>query len=311
LRKSSSNDPGLNANPNPFRVACATAAITLFVLLASCSGRRASVAHSRTVVDELGRTVYVPESPQRVVSLAPSITETLFALGAGDRVAGVTTYCDYPADAQGREKVGDTLKPNIEKIVALRSDLVIVSTSSQLEQYIRRLEDAGVPVYVSNPRNLDSVLESISAIGRLVNAEERAGELVANLRARIERVKARVDSSPRPRVLFLLGTEPLITAGSGTFIDDLIARAGGVSISSDAAGEYPQYSMETAVAKQPEVIFIQFDESQLPRRLKGTPAGRTQRVYHLDDDLISRPGPRIVEGLEQMAERIHPEVNWR
>lgn len=279
--------------------------------LVACSPNRAIHESPRTIVDELGRTITIPDHPERIVSLAPSITETLFALGVGDRVAGVTSYCDYPPEASLKEKVGDTLKPNIERVVGIRADLVIVSTSSQLEQYIQNLEGLGIPVYISNPRNLEQVLQSITSMGRLVGAEDRASELVSDMRARSDRVASSIGSAERPRVLFLLGTEPLITVGGGTFMDDLITRAGGRSISTEAGGEYPQYSMETAVAKQPEVIFVQFDEKQLPSRLKQTPAGRANRVYHLDDDLVSRPGPRIVEGLEQMASKIHPEVSWQ
>lgn len=293
-----------------YRIA-ASFALALVWALAACSPHLSSPVSSRTIIDELGRTITVPEHAERIVSLAPSITETLFALGVGDRVAGVTSYCDYPAEAKDKQKVGDTLKPNVEKIVGIKADLVIVSTSSQLEQYIRTLEDLGIPVYISNPRNLDAVLQSISAMGRLVDAEDRARELVSKMQAGIDRVALSLASAPRPRVLFLLGSEPLITVGSGTFMDDLITHAGGRSISTGAGSEYPQYSMETAVAKQPEVIFIQFDEKQLPDRLKQTPAGRARRVYHLDDDLVSRPGPRIVDGLEQMAGRIHPEVSWQ
>lgn len=290
-------------------VACAIV-LGLIVSISSCSPTHSIPTGSRTIIDELGRTVTVSAYPQHIVSLAPSITETLFALGAGDRVAGVTSYCDYPPEAKQKEKIGDTLKPNIEKIIGVKSDLVIVSTSSQLEQYVRKLEELNVPVYISNPRNLDSVLRAITAIGRLVDSEDSAREVVANMNARIESVTKRLEGTARPRVLFLLGSEPLITVGSESFIDDLISRAGGQSVSSDTTGDYPQYSLETAVAQRPEVIFIQFDENQLPARLKQTPAGLAGRVYHIDDDLISRPGPRIVGGLEQMAEKIHPEIRW-
>lgn len=295
-------------------VAChrlASFILALACALVACAPNRSIHESPRTVVDELGRTIAVPEHAERIVSLAPSITETLFALGVRDRVAGVTSYCDYPPEAKLKDKVGDTLKPNVERIVGIKADLVIVSTSSQLEQYIQNLEGLGIPVYISNPRNLEQVLESITSMGRLVGAEDRARELVSDMRARIDRVASSLVSAQRPRVLFLLGTEPLITVGGGTFMDDLITRAGGHSISTDAGGEYPQYSMETAVAKQPEVIFVQFDEKQLPDRLKQTPAGRANRVYHLDDDLVSRPGPRMIDGLEQMASKIHPEVSWQ
>jgi iron complex transport system substrate-binding protein len=288
----------------------ASLALILAFSFSSCTSNGESPSNARTVTDELGRVVSVPHQPVRIVSLAPSITETLFALGVGNRVAGVTSYCDYPHEASEKEKVGDTLKPNIEKIVALKADLVIISTSSQLVQALRRLEELRIPVYVSNPRNLEGVLKSIESIGDLVGARDRARELNAGLFARIETIERRLGGSSRARVLFMLGADPLITIGSGNFIDDLIRRAGGDSISADARGDYPQYSLETAVAKRPDVIFVQFDEKQLPERLKQTPAARAGRVYNLDDNLVSRPGPRIVDGLEQMATKIHPEVKW-
>jgi len=285
-------------------------AALIFIAGTACSSRHAATSGSISVVDELGRTVTLNTRPERIISLAPSITETLFALGAGDRIAGVTTYCDHPPEATAKEKVGDTLKPNIEKIVALKADLVIVSTSSQLEQYVRRLEDLNVPVYISNPRNIDQVIESISRIGLLIGSEDQARTLESEMRVRISRIAGRLQGSARPSVFFLLGSEPLITVGKGTFLDDLIRRAGGESISGDVAGDYPQFSLETAVSRKPEVIFIQFDEKELPARLRKTPAGENGRVYHLNDDLVSRPGPRIVDGLEQMAAKIHPEISW-
>ena len=278
----------------------------LMLSLSSCDTRREPPSASRAVVDELGRTVQVAPHPSRIISLAPSTTETLFALGLGDRVAGVTTYCDYPPEAETKEKVGDTQRPGIEKIIALKPDLVIVSRASQLEQFVTRLSDLGVPAYVSSPSSLEGVLESIERLGELTGTEDRARALVSNLRARVEAVQARVSAKDQPRVLFILGNEPLITVGGTAFINDLITRAGGRSISSDQTSEYPQYSLETAVAKQPEVIFLQSGSPDLPERLKGTPAARDGRVYQLDSNILLRPGPRIVDGLEQMASKIHP-----
>lgn len=249
--------------------------------------------------------------PKRIISLAPSVTETLFALGLADRIVGVTSYCDYPPEAAQKERVGDTMRPSIEKIVALKPDLVIASTASQLEQFVRRLDELGVPIYVSNPRSFDDVLASIERIGEITGTNARAVELTRTLRARIAANEQRVSALEKPRVLFLLGTEPLITVGGASFVSDLIRRAGGVSVSDDAPGDYPMYSLETAVAKQPEVIFLQAGEADLPSRLKQTPAARSNRVFRLNDDLLLRPGPRIVEGLEQMAEKIHPIINSR
>jgi iron complex transport system substrate-binding protein len=277
-------------------------------MTASCSSRRAAADLPRQVTDEIGRRVKVPATPQRIVSLAPSITETLFALGLGDRVVGVTTYCDYPPEATAKEKVGDTLRPSVEKIVALRADLVIASTASQLEQFVRKLDELGIAVYVSNPRKVADVATTIMRLGELTGASERARQLSSDLENRLSRIDARLQAAPRPRVLILLSTEPLITAGGSTFINDLIERAGGRSISANEAAEYPQYSLETAVASRPEVIFLEAQDARLPERLNETPAARGGRVFHIDDNLMLRPGPRIIDGLEQMAADIHPEL---
>ena len=192
---------------------------------------RDSSEHGRTVIDEIGRQIEIKHAPARIVSLAPSITETLFALGAGDRVVGVTSYCDFPPDALSKDRVGDTLRPNIEMIVALRADLAIASTASQLESFVRNLDRVGIAVYVSDPRNLEGALQSINRIGDVIGASNEAGRLTQKLTSRIAVVQSRVSGATRPRVLFLLGTSPLITVGGGSFIGDLIDRAGGESIS--------------------------------------------------------------------------------
>lgn len=280
---------------------------TLAVCGSSCKSGSTSPAPARTVVDELGRNVLVPDQPQRIVSLAPSVTEILFALGVDDRVAGVTSFCDYPPDARQKPIVGDTLKPSVEKILALKADLVIISTASQVEALFQQLVELGIPVYVSNPRSIDGVLESITRIGELVGVRDRAIKVTDELRGRIDAVEARVANTSRPPVFVIVGTQPLMTAGSGSFITDLINRSGGQSISADDSGDYPQYSIETVVAKRPEIIFLQAGGNELPPRLGQTPAARSNRVYHIDDDLLLRPGPRIVDGLERIAAKIHPE----
>lgn len=273
-------------------------------LFFACTSTKTAPGATLEFTDEIGRLVRVRTDPARIVSLAPSVTETLFALGLGDRIVGVTSYCDYPPEARTKESVGDTLRPSIERIIALKPDLVIVSTASQLEQAVGRLDQLGIPAYVSSPRDLDSMLTSFERLGEIAGIPERALEVTAELRKRIEAVRLRVEGRDRPRVLVMLGSEPLITAGGTSFINDLIERAGGRSISADEKAEYPQFSLESAVARQPEVIFLQAGEGELPSRLKQTPAGVAGRVYRLDDALLLRPGPRIVDGLEQMAAKI-------
>jgi len=256
----------------------------------------------------MGRKVWVAQTPRRLISLAPSVTEILFALGLGDRVVGVTTYCDYPADAAAIEKVGDTQKPNLEKIISLKPDLVVISTASQLEEFVGNLENLGVPVYVNNPTDLRSLLDSIQRIADVAGVAESGRTLVNDLRSRVEEVHTRVAGLDRPRVLLVLGSEPLITAGGGTFISDLITEAGGESISADQKTDYPLFSLETALARRPEVIFLQAGGERLPNQFSDSPAVRAGRVYQLEDAILLRPGPRIVNGLEQVARKLHPEA---
>jgi iron complex transport system substrate-binding protein len=290
----------------PLRAA-ALVAFACACLSVSCASTKSAPEATYTFTDEIGRTLNVKPNPQRIVSLAPSVTETLFALGLDNRVVGVTSFCDYPPEAKAKESVGDTQKPSLEKIIALRPDLVIISTASQLEQSVRHLAELRIPVYVSNPRNLEGLLTSIERIGEIAGVPDRANEVTRQMRMRIEAVRARIEERPHPRVFVILGCEPLITAGAPSFMSDLIARAGGRSISAEEPMDYPQFSLETAVARQPEVIFLQAGNEALPARLNQTPAVREGRVYRLDDALLLRPGPRIVDGLEEMAARIHPE----
>ena len=273
----------------------------------SCSSKNPSAAFSRTVSDELGRSVQLSARPLRIVSLAPSITEILFALGASERVVGVTSYCDYPPEARQKTHVGDTLKPSVERIIALHADLVIISTASQVEASFRKLEELGIPVFVTNPRSLDGVIASIEKLGEVIDSSERARRLTETLRNRIAAVEQKVAGAPQPSVLIVLGTEPLITAGAGSFINDLVNRAGARSISADDAADYPQYSIESVIAKRPEIILLQSGGTELTPRLRQTPAVAANRVYHIDDDLLLRPGPRLIDGLEELAAKIHPE----
>jgi len=309
----STGNLSLQANARRCPLALGLLLALMFAAFAvGCHTKPNPATAGREFTDEIGRTVRVPERPTRIVSLAPSVTETLFALGLGDRVVGVTSYCDYPPEAAQKEKIGDTQRPSIEKIVALKADLVIASTASQIEQFVRSFEQVGIPVYVSNPRNLDGVLESIKHIGDITNVPERAQELSGKLAERINLLTSAVDlasSGKRPRVLFLIGSEPLITVGKNTFVNDLITRAGGESISADQEADYPQFSLETAIARQPEVIFFQVSGEKLPARLKETPAARAGRVAHIDDDLLLRPGPRVVDGFMQMVAQIHPYLH--
>src|SRR5262245_61211069 len=286
-------------------------ALAALLVFAGC-GRRAEKGGApgdrRSFTDGLGRAVSIAPNPRRIVSLAPNVTEILFALGLENRVAGVTSYCDFPEAAKAKEKVGDTLQPNLEKIISLKPDLVIVSTSSQLENLTQRLDQLSIPVYATNPRTVREVTASIRSLGEVIGTAERARQIAEEMEGRIGEVERRVSGLPRPRVLYVLQTGPLITAGRNTFINDLVNIAGGESISGAETAEYPQFSRETVVARAPEIIVAPSShgvelvkESDLRRDFPTTPAIRSNRIVWVTPDLVDRPGPRIVEGVEQLA----------
>ena len=290
------------------------------LLSASCSSQRErsvsqnTAAETREVTDEAGRLVRVPLRPERIVTLAPNLTEIVYAVGAGDRLVGNTTYCDYPAEAKQVTKIGDTMQPNIERIVALRPQLVLVSTASQLEAFTRQLNEQGIAVYVTDSRSLDDVFRSIKNLGELLNESERAEQVVNNLRARASAVEAAVKTSKPVRVFYQVSAAPLYTIGREAFLTDLIRRAGGQSVTADVPGAFPRYSDEAALSTQPEAIILSVDSSmdegnaKPAASLEKSPAVKSGRVYGINGDLLSRPGPRLVEGLEQMARVLHPEA---
>jgi iron complex transport system substrate-binding protein len=239
----------------------------------------------------------------------------LFALELGERVVGVTSYCDYPPEAQSKEKVGDTMNPNLERIIALKPDLVIISTATQLEQFFHRLDELRIPVYVVSSKSVAGVLVSLKHLGEVTGQIERAEQLVSELQARLDRIHQLTNTLSHPRVLMVIQRDPLIVAGRETFVNDLIERAGGQSITADAEREWSLYSLETVVAKAPEVIILptngikteQLTNIEWPE-LADTPAIRRKRTYTINNDVLMRPGPRLVDGLEELARVLHPEV---
>ncbi|MDI3280767.1 MAG: cobalamin-binding protein [Bacillota bacterium] len=270
------------------------------------------------VTDDWGRRVVLPAPPQRIVSLAPSNTELLFALGLGPRVVGVTTWCNYPPEAQKREKVGD-VRVNEEKVVALRPDLVVADGNLQPEA-ARRLEALGLPVLVVAPRDLAGVFRALELLGRAGGREREARELATHLRARVERVQARVEAlkrgrhTPPLRVLVLVDPDHLYAAGPGTFLDELVRLAGGTNVAAQAGVPWPQLSEEEIIRGDPEVILVTGGsrEAVLRRRSwRYLAAVRTGRIYELDPDRFSRSGPRLVDALEELVEVLYGREGGR
>jgi len=274
-----------------------------------------SLAAPLTISDQTGRSLALPSPPRRIVSLVPSVTETLFAIGAQDVLVGVTDFCNYPAAARQKPSVGGMLAPSLETIVVLKPDLVIATIAGNREETFTQLARLKIPVYVVNPTRLADVLDLISRLGALTSHEAEAARLTASLGARIEAVSRSVAGLRRPRVLYVLWPDPLIVPARATLVSELLVLAGGDSVTAGGGDGYPRYSLEAAVARSPEVIILaSHNTGQGPierdkwERFTELPAVKSGRVYTVSGDLMHRYGPRLVDGLEQLGRLIHPEA---
>lgn len=285
--------------------------VFLLCLFSACKteSNNISTVNSREIIDDLGRKVKLPVKIQRAVSLAPNLTENVFAIGAGDKLIGVTTYCNYPAEANKIQKIGDTLNPNIETIISLKPDVVFVSTASQLEAFINQLEKQNISVFVTNPSNVEGIYQSLLQLGDVLGENEKAKNLVVSLKKRAEDVEARTISSKDLKTFVQISKEPLFTIGKTSFITDIIGRAGGISVTENVNEPYPKFSKETALALQPEAIVLSDSEDNKEPNdvFKNSPAIKNGKVFKINADLLSRPGPRTFDALEQIAKALHPE----
>lgn len=272
-------------------------------------------ARALTVTDQTGRQITLPAAPTRIISLVPSVTEILYSMGAQDRVVGVTDFCDYPPEARRKPHVGGMLAPSLEGMVSLKPDLVVATSAGNRQETFDQLDRLRIPLYVVNPRTVADVLDLVGRLGRLADRTEAADRMVATLRDRVRAVTARVEGRPRPRVLYVLWPDPLIVPGRGSLVSELIALAGGESVTADGGEGYPRYSLEAALARNPDIIVLASHGSErtpLSRdtweRFRQVPAISRGRLYTIDGNLTHRYGPRIVEGLERLARLIHPEA---
>ena len=299
----------------------------LFVLLSltGCSSapNTTSIPEIRETVlfDGIGRKVRLREPVERAVSLAPDLTEMVFAVGAGDRLVGDTTYCNYPDAANAIEKVGDTQSPNIERIISLKPDVVFVSTASQLEGFMKTLDAQDISVFVLSAKSIDdvwakdNVLDNLRTLGTIFGTERHTDQLIAELDRRIRAVDDRMNECRESvacgslKVFVQISNEPLFTIGRESFLTQLINRAGGISVTEKVPSGYPKLSKETALALHPDAIVLSdSSDNQEPNEVfKNSPAVKNGRVYKINADIISRPGPRLVDALEQIAKDLHPE----
>jgi iron complex transport system substrate-binding protein len=266
--------------------------------------------------DALGRKVNIVSFPKRIISLAPGITETLYALGLDREIAGVTTFCTYPEAARLKPRIGGFTNISVEKILALSPDLVVGTADGNRQETVDKLESLGIPVYVTNPKTLEGILAVVLQVGTITGREKVARKLTADLQNKVKHLTALVIAQKKYRVFFQVGGEPLITVGRDTLHNQLINLAGGVNIAGGEKTLYPRYSVEEVVAQQPEVILfssMKYAEDVTRvwsqwRKWPNIPAVRDNRLHIIDTDLIDRASPRIVDGLEAMVKAIHPET---
>ncbi len=272
-------------------------------------------ADALAVNDPTGRSLTLPGVPRRIVSLVPSVTETLFAIGAQDRLVGVTDFCDYPPEARRKPRIGGMLAPSFETIVTLKPDLVVATPAGNREETFVQLERLRIPVYLVNPTRLADVLDLISRLGALTGHAAEASRLAAALDVRVKGVAERASQLPRPRVLYVLWPDPLIVPARGALVSELLALVGADSVTANAGEGYPRLSLEAAVSGAPEVIILAShggNQGPMARekwaRFAGLPAVKSGRIHSVSGDILHRYGPRVVDGLEDLARLVHPEV---
>ncbi len=271
--------------------------------------------HQIEIVDDLGQQVSLPGVPTRIVSLAPSNTEILFAVGAGGHVVGVTQWCNHPVAAQSIQQVAGYADLNVERITAVSPDLILAARGNDLEG-LETLKQMGIPVFALNVQSLEAMVEAVKRLGQLTGTGPRADSLAQALQQRLTVVDQRIASLQRPRVLWGYVAEPVYTAGPGSLIDDVIHRAGGLNVARAAEGTWPQVSLETIVAWAPEVLLTSLGKGMQPageiERLmdvdgwKDLPAIREGRIVNVDGDLLTRAGPRLVDAAEILSDALHP-----
>lgn len=268
---------------------------------------------ARSYVDDVDRKIYLAKAPTRIVSLAPSVTEMLFAIGAGDHLVGVTDFCDYPPEALKKPKVGYS-NPNLESLMALRPDLVLAPKEFLKPDVILKLDQLKIPVFVLAATTVEDILRHLQTLGRMLDRSVAANDVAMTLRQQIAAIKARIQGVPPVRVLYVLNSQPLITVGPGSFIDQLIGMAGGANVAAQSSTPYPRLSMEIVLQQDPEVLVfpigkaegVSESEQQAWRQWPTMTAVKQGRLHQIPADLLNRPGPRIVQALGLLTDILHP-----
>lgn len=264
-----------------------------------------------TIVDDSGNEVILEEEPTKIASAAPSNTEIIYALGAENKLVGVTEHCNYPEAALDIEKIGGYNTPNIEKLIELETDLLIAGYVT--DEVKTQLEESGIKVIMIIPSDLESVYKSIETIGKALNKEESAASLVDDMRYKQQDIVERVSNCDLKRVFYEVWHEPLMSSGPGSFMDEMITLVKGKNIAGDAESAYAEYSLEKLIEKDPQVYitaddgFKTIEDVKAREGYENISAIKDDRIYFLNEDIITTPGPRIIEALESVARAVHPE----
>ena len=273
-----------------------------------------------TITDQLGRVVTIEAEPQRIISLAPSNTEIIYSLGLDDRLVGVTTYCNYPEDALNKPKVGGFSTIDVEMVSEAHPD-VIIAANIHAGKAIPQLESLGFVVVAVSPDDIGEVIEAIELVGRVANVNDVAQPLVKGFRDRIQAVAGKIatlSQAQKTTTFYIVWHDPLQTIGSTSFIHSLVETAGGINIAGEIGEKYPKISLETVIGKNPQVIIAQIGMgtgedgplvyAQTETLLADTDARKNGQIFGVISDEVGRPGPRIVDALEQLAKMLHPDL---
>ena len=294
-------------------------ALLLIMVIAAAAACAGTNPGPGTIIDDWGRQVHLDSVPTRIISHVPSITETIFALGLGDKLVADSDYCDYPEAAKTKPKIGGYFTPNIEEIIAMKPDFVL--TDGYAPELITKLDSLGIPIAVIDPKDINGVLKDIELLGNITGSQKKAAEIISDFEKRVYSVMYKV--APLcylPSVFYVFDatdtTKPW-TAGRGSFVNSLISMAGGHNVASGASDPWIQFNMEELVNSDPEIILVDSSHGSAaisPAQIEQLPGWRDLRavkenhIYIIDGDLVNRSGPRIVEGLEEMAKILHPDL---
>ncbi|MDP2209231.1 MAG: cobalamin-binding protein [Bacteroidota bacterium] len=282
--------------------------LLLFTLIGCSSDRSKYVEPFLKVKDDLGREVLIKEKPNRIISLAPNITEILFALDNGKTLSAVTDYCDYPSAVSSKPSIGGMIAPNFEKISEIKPDLILMTVEGNNQTDFNKLLSLGYTVYVLKPKNVEGIFKSILDLGRIISAEGSANQLIIEMRKKQSVIMNGSIQKSKPKVFIVISLQPLISAGRETFINELITSAGGINIAAESPLQYPIINREEVLKQNPDVIIVMSDVVKSIEDVvthfpewKKTEAFKKQKIKIIDADILSRPGPRIIDGLKMIA----------